>query len=309
MQRLWFKTNLKLCKLWFDMGEYGRMSKILKELYRSCQKEDGSDDQKKGTQLLEVYAIEIQMYTETKNTKKLKTGCCLARPAQELYQRALAIKSAIPHPRIMGIIRECGGKMYMAERQWADAATNFFEAFKAYDESGTTRRIQCLKYVVLAYMLMESEVNPFDAQEAKPYKTDAEILAMTNLVAAYQRNEILEFEKILKENRATIMDDPFIRNHIEDLLKNIRTQVLLKLIKPYTRIRIPFVSKELNIPEKDVEQLLVSLILDNRVHGHIDQVKQLLELGDSAAPAACAARDAAVSRAMARLGVEHWNTH
>lgn len=38
--------------------------------------------------------------------------------------------------------------------------------------------------------------------------------------------------------------------------------------------------QELNIPEKDVEQLLVSLILDNRVHGHIDQVNQLLELGD-----------------------------
>ena len=27
------------------------------------------------------------------------------------------------------------------------------------------------------------------------------------------------------------MDDPFIRNYIKDLLKNIRTQVLLKLIK------------------------------------------------------------------------------
>ena len=39
------------------------------------------------------------------------------------------------------------------------------------------------------------------------------------------------------------MDDPFIRNYIEDLLKNVRTQVLLKLIKPYTRIRIPFISK------------------------------------------------------------------
>jgi COP9 signalosome complex subunit 2 len=51
---------------------------------------------------------------------------------------------------------------------------------------------------VLANMLMESEVNPFDGQEAKPYKNDPEILAMTNLVAAYQRNEILEFEKILK---------------------------------------------------------------------------------------------------------------
>lgn len=45
---------------------------ILKELHKSCQRADGTDDQKKGTQLLEVYAIEIQMYTETKNNKKLK---------------------------------------------------------------------------------------------------------------------------------------------------------------------------------------------------------------------------------------------
>lgn len=168
----------------------------------------------------------------------------------------------------------------MAERQWAEAATDFFEAFKNYDEAGNPRRIQCLKYLVLANMLMESEVNPFDGQEAKPYKNDPEILAMTNLIAAYQKNDIMEFEKILKNNRRTIMDDPFIRNYIEDLLKNIRTQVLLKLIKPYTRIRIPFISQELNFPEKDVEQLLVSLILDNRVQGHIDQVNKLLECGD-----------------------------
>ena len=47
----------------------------------------------------------------------------------------------------MGIIRECGGKMHMAERQWAEAATDFFEAFKNYDEAGNPRRIQCLKYL------------------------------------------------------------------------------------------------------------------------------------------------------------------
>ena len=33
------------------------------------------------------------------------------------------------------------------------------------------------------------------------YKNDPEILAMTNLVSAYQRNEIMEFEKILKVGR------------------------------------------------------------------------------------------------------------
>lgn len=38
------------------------------------------------------------------------------------------------------------------------------QAFKNYDEAGALRRIQCLKYLVLATMLMESDVDPFDAQ-------------------------------------------------------------------------------------------------------------------------------------------------
>ena len=74
------------------------------------------------------------------------------------------------------------------------------------------------------------------------------------------------------------MDDPFIRDYIESLLKNIRTQVLLKLIKPYTRIDIAFISKELNIQSTDVENLLVSLILDKKIVGSIDDVNGRLEL-------------------------------
>lgn len=266
--RLWFKTNTKLGKLYFDRGEFTKLAKILKQLHQSCQTDEGEDDLKKGTQLLEIYALEIQMYTAQKNNKKLKA----------LYEQSLHIKSAIPHPLIMGVIRECGGKMHLREGDYEKAHTDFFEAFKNYDESGSGRRTTCLKYLVLANMLMKSGINPFDSQEAKPYKNDPEILAMTNLVSAYQNDDINEFEKILKTNRKNIMDDPFIREHIEDLLRNIRTQVLIKLIKPYTRIHIPFISKELNIDTEEVESLLVSCILDNTIHGRIDQVNQLLEL-------------------------------
>ena len=79
-ERLWFKTNLKLGKLWYDREEYGRLQKILKELQRSCQQADGSDDPKKGTQLLEVYALEIQVRR---------------RPVGSLY------RDALPEPRDM----------------------------------------------------------------------------------------------------------------------------------------------------------------------------------------------------------------
>lgn len=243
------------------------MAKVLKELHKSCQTDDGEDDLKKGTQLLEVYALEIQMYTAQKNNKKQK----------QLYEQSLHIKSAIPHPLIMGVIRECGGKMHLREQEYEEAHTDFFEAFKNYDESGSPRRTTCLKYLVLANMLMKSAINPFDSQEAKPYKNDPEILAITNLVSAYQNNDINEFETILKQNQ-TIMEDTFIREHIEDLLRNIRTQVLVKLIKPYTKIHIPFIAKELNIDENEVENLLVACILDNTIRGRIDQVNSVLEL-------------------------------
>lgn len=267
-ERLWFKTNLKLGKLWFDVGEFPRLTRILKELHKSCQRPDGTDDDKKGTQLLEVYALEIQMYTATKNTKRLK----------HLYEKALLVKSAIPHPRIMGVIRECGGKMHMGARNFEGAHSDFFEAFKNYDEAGNARRVQCLKYLVLANMLALSDIDPFDSPEAKPYMNNKEIQSMTQLRGAYTRKDVKEFEKILKKHSSTIMDDPFIREHVEELLSRFRSQVLLKLIKPYTRIGIPYAANELNIEVNELEELLISLIIDNKINGKIDQINNRLIL-------------------------------
>jgi len=264
--RLWLKTNLKLAKLLLDNREYNKLTKVLDQLHKACEQENNPDGQ--GTLLVEVFAIEIQMYTEMKNTKKLKP----------LYQQCLNVKSAIPHPRIMGIIRECGGKMHMIEGKWNDAQTDFFEAFKNFDEAGSPQRIQCLKYLVLANMLSESEINPFDSQETKPYKNDHQIVALTNLINAYQRGDIDEFESILKKNHNSIMNDLFIRTYMDDVIKNIRSQVLIRLIKPYTRIKLSFASKKLNISHQEVEELLINLILDKKINGYIDQINQILEL-------------------------------
>lgn len=119
--------------------------------------------------------------------------------------------------------------MHLRNAEFEKAHTDFFEAFKNYDESGSLRRIVCLKYLVLANMLMKSNINPFDSQETKPFRNELEIVAMTKLVNAYQNNDIRQFEQILKENNNSIMDDPFIREHIEELLCNVRTEVCLFL--------------------------------------------------------------------------------
>lgn len=73
-ERLWLKTNLKLARLWLERREYIQLAKKVRDLHRACQKEDGTDDPSKGTYSLEIYALEIQMYADTRNNKRLKVG-------------------------------------------------------------------------------------------------------------------------------------------------------------------------------------------------------------------------------------------
>ncbi|EXJ77645.1 COP9 signalosome complex subunit 2 [Capronia epimyces CBS 606.96] len=259
-ERLALKTNLKLAKLYLDKKDYAQLTNKVREIHQACQKEDGTDDPGKGTYSLEAYALEIQMYAEMKNNKRLKT----------LYQKALTVRSAVPHPKVQGIIRECGGKMHMSEENWKEAQSDFFESFKNYDEAGSMQRIQVLKYLVLTTMLMRSTINPFDSQETKPYRNDPRISAMTDLVDAYQRDDIHQYESILKENQ-DLLADPFIAENIDEVSRNMRTKAVSKLIAPYSRFTLEFISKHIKIPVSEVEDILGVLIVDKKLNAKINQ--------------------------------------
>lgn len=66
---------------------------------------------------------------------------------------------------------------------------------------------------------------------------------MTSLVAAYQDRDVKEAEKILNANKATITADPFIRFFIDDLLRSLRTEYIVDIIKPYTRMNLSFLAE------------------------------------------------------------------
>lgn len=193
-----------------------------------------------------------------------------------MYDKSLQIKAAIAHPRILGVIHECGGKMYLREGDYKQAETTFFEAFKRYDESGFPRRIQCLQYLLLSNMLSSTQVNTtssnssnsnssnnntskveqddaskrntveinlFDANEIKPYLNHPQILAMKLLLDAHQHARVREFEKILKTHEQELTSDAFLRDFIAALLKSIRVKTIVKLLKPYSRISLQFIAK------------------------------------------------------------------
>lgn len=60
-ERLWFNMNVKLGKLYLDIGEFAQLRRLLDELYVYCQTPEGRNDQSKATALLDVYSLDIQV--------------------------------------------------------------------------------------------------------------------------------------------------------------------------------------------------------------------------------------------------------
>ena len=182
-ERLWFNLCLRLGNIYLEQAQYEELDKILNELKDNCRV-PGTDinnyDPAKGNELLKVFALEIQMCTATKNSKRMKS----------VYPQTTNLNSVINDPRVVGIIKECGGKMFMSEKKWDKALEEMFESFKNYQESGNSRARTVLKYVILASILSGSKIDYSGTREAKVYKDDSQIIAIMNLRNAFENNDI-----------------------------------------------------------------------------------------------------------------------
>merc|ERR1712039_774665 len=125
---------------------------------------------------------------------------------------------------------------------------------------------------VLANMLALSDINPFDSREAKVYQDDPEISAMASLRTAYEQNDIQTIDQLLTNPSYRILSDAFIRTYLQDLLRNIRLQVLQNIIKPYRCVSLQFLAKEINVANDEVISLLVQLTLDEKINAKIDGI-------------------------------------
>eukprot|EP01066_Platyproteum_vivax_P009970 Platyproteum_vivax@DN442_c0_g1_i1.p1 len=266
--RLYFNTSIKLARVYLEAKATNKLTELLQQLRQTCEL-SGEDDPAKGSQLLELYSLEIQMCQMTNNSKRMK----------EIYPKTVNLTSAIADPRNVAIIRENGGKMYMKDRKWAEAYNEFFEAFKNYQETGSTRAKEVLKLVVLANMLAVSDINPFDSREAKVYEADTEIRNMSELRNAMDKKDPQRIDHVLKKSR--LLEDPFVAGHLEDLLRNIRLQIIQALVVPYTKVSISYLCQELSLEEDQLVSLLVRLILEKKLVARIDYIKGFVEMQES----------------------------
>ena len=270
---LLFATQLRLVKTLIDSQEFEGAHRLAEELHSTLRTASGEDDAAKSTKLVEVYAAKIALATETGDTSEMET----------FHDKVMALQSAIPDVRTFGQIKEAFAKMHMAAGQWDKADEEFFDAMKNYTEAAERgHAVRCLQYKVLANMCAGSDMDPFSAQEAKQFESDADALAMVELRQAYAAHDVDRFHKILHDPKRNLAKDTFIAKYTAPLQRNFRAQVLVKMVKPYRVVKLPFLARRLKVPQSEVEALLVGLIHDGRLDATVDQVQGTLAVHSSA---------------------------
>lgn len=129
-------------------------------------------------------------------------------------------------------------------------------------------------------MLMKSDINPFESQETKPYRDDPRVAGMTELLEAYQRDEIERYESALQKNK-DLLDDSFFAENIDEVTRNMRIKGVLKLVAPYTRFRLSSIAEQLKISAREVQEIVIYIIMTGQLKGTIDLERGIVEVADT----------------------------
>jgi len=258
----------------------------------SCRLSDGSDDQKdKCSELIDIYAMKVQLSSLTNSGFEMK----------DLYERTKDLIKGVVSAKSQAVLRECWGKMFGDDGQWAKAKAEFYQAFTCYQSSGLLNNAKdCLKYAVVANMLSPEDVKEkkedkkggkeektqqtktaslLETKDAKQFESQKDVQSISNLQKAYEKNDVPGFMNAAGEIDRT--SDDFIRKHLQSMVREFQGKAIVQLVRAYRRIRMDHIGNVLKITPDQVENLLIQLILDGEIGGVIDQVKGVLDLTQS----------------------------
>lgn len=266
--RLWLKININKLNDLLERNDYGAGLALIREIKGKL---DEVSEVTRNTFSLEIVAAEIDCYSHQQHRD-------LGKLAQ-LYHQSLSVTNAVTHPRIMGIIRECGATVQFFRGNYENARVDFYESFKSYDEAGSSSKRKILKYLSLCSVLTENEVNPFISQETQTYSQLPEYLNLIQLLRAYDDLDLEKYiTQLAKMRRDGELDDDIIASACDQVLHNLKAKILLSYLESYSAVRFDFLTTKLGISQTQLEHKILRLANQGRVANiKMDHVNQHIE--------------------------------
>jgi len=194
---------------------------------------------------------------------------------RRLVYRIIKIQTDILPLATLGTINECAGLVMLYDHKWSDAKQRFFEAFKNYDDSASPRRWSCLRYFVLSSLMENSGINPFETREIKSQSNHEEILPFVALWTAFENRNVSDFNAAVQK---AFEKDDFGRLIVPSLVFSFRRLKISEIVQAYSKVRVSYVARQLELSEEECSTLLSELILDGRLVASLDQVNKILSM-------------------------------
>ncbi|MCL4121573.1 UNVERIFIED_CONTAM: hypothetical protein GTU68_063666 [Idotea baltica] len=258
----------RLIALFFDTKQYTEAlalgSKLLKELKKLDDK----------NLLVEVQLFESKTYHALGNLPKAKAALTSARTT------ANAIYCA---PKLQATLDLQSGILHAAEeRDFKTAFSYFYEAFEGYDSIDNPRALTSLKYMLLSKIMLKTpeDVHNIVSGKLALRYSGSHVDAIKSIASASSKRSLASFKATLTKYKEELEGDMIVKAHLSTLYDNMLEQNLCRIIEPYSRVEVSYISDTIGLTQDVVERKLSQMILDSKLTGILDQGAGVLIVWD-----------------------------
>jgi len=251
--------EVRLIGLYFEKARYTEAISLGGTLLKELKKLDDKQ------LLVEVQLLESKTYHAISNLTKARAALTSARTtANGIY---------CP-PKLQATLDMQSGILHAAdERDFKTAFSYFYEAFEGYDSIESPRAIISLKYMLMSKIMINAsdDVNNLISSKLALKYAGKEIESMKSIAVSSQKRSLAEFQKTLESFKGELIDDTFVRSHLDNLYDQLLEQNLSRIIEPFSKCQIDHIAHLIKLPKDTVERKLSQMILDKKLSGILDQ--------------------------------------
>lgn len=260
----------KLIGVYLSAGKYRECLESISNVSKDLKKYDDK------VNLISLYVYESRAYYELQDFGRAKSSLTSAR--------ALAVSSACPS-ELQAQIDLLNG-MYLSDEHTFDTAISYFmESLEGFlqDKSMGNARV-ALRYIILNKILCFKfdDINTIlSAKYVSEIKDDQFVGILCSISKICKKRDVHAYNEILANNAPVLEGDAYTTRHLLYLYNILLDQNILKIIEPYSHVKISFVASKLNLSENVIEDKLRKMILDDVISGILDHDTQCLILYDA----------------------------
>ncbi|KAH9411160.1 putative PCI domain-containing protein [Ordospora pajunii] len=265
------KKMLKLdlqCKRIYALLKTGKYTDTLDQVGEVMHELKKYDDK---VNLITLHVYESKALYELKNISKSRA--CLTSA------RVLAVSAYCPS-HLQAQIDLLSGMYICDERNYGVASSYFVEALEGFALGKLdTEACIALRYLILSKIMAnkcDEVAVVLRNKSTMKYLDDRVVKTLLNISGACRDRDLKMYSDVLVANSDVIGLDAFIYAHMQYLYDALLEKNIVKIVEPYSVVRIEFIARMLCFDVDVIEKKLRKMILDKVVCGTLDHINQSL---------------------------------